>query len=41
MIERAVIHVGGPPGAGKTTLIESLLRSYEGPVLVARCVRVG
>jgi uridine kinase len=39
MIERAVVHVGGPPGAGKTTLIESLLRSYDGLVLVARCVR--
>jgi hypothetical protein len=39
MIERAVIHVGGPPGAGKTMLIESLLRSYDGLVLVARCVR--
>lgn len=38
MIERAVIHVGGPPGAGKTTLVESLLRSYDGLVLVARCV---
>ena len=35
MIERAVINVGGPPGAGKTTLIESLLRSYDGLVLVA------
>lgn len=39
MIERAVVHVGGPAGAGKTTLIESLLRSYDGLVLVARCVR--
>ncbi len=38
MIERAVIHVAGTPGAGKTTLIESLLRSYDGLVLVARCV---
>ncbi len=39
MIERAYIHVGGPAGAGKTTLVEALLASYRGPVLVARCVR--
>ena len=39
MIERALIHVAGPAGAGKTTLIESLLRAYDGCVLVARCMR--
>ena len=39
MIERAVVHVGDPPGAGKTTLIGSFLRSYDGLVLVARCLR--
>ena len=39
MISRAVIQVGGSAGAGKTTLIESLLRAYDGWVLVARCTR--
>ena len=39
MRSRPIIHVGGPAGAGKTTLIESLLRAYDGPVLVARCSR--
>lgn len=39
MIERAYIHVGGPAGAGKTSLVEAVLASYDGPVLVARCLR--
>lgn len=36
MIERALIHVAGPPGAGKTALVEALLRTVDGPVI---CVR--
>ncbi len=39
MIERSFIHVGGQPGAGKTTLIDHLLRSFDGFVSVARCHR--
>ena len=35
MIERALIHVAGPPGGGKTTLIEQLLAAESG----ASCVR--
>jgi len=39
MRERALIHVAGPPGSGKTTFIEAILSAAAGPVLVARCVR--
>jgi hypothetical protein len=39
MIERAYIQVMGPPGSGKTTLVERLLESYDGWASVARCVR--
>lgn len=41
MVERALVHVAGPGGAGKTTLIEALLRSRPGLVNVGRCVRDG
>lgn len=41
MIERAFIHVTGPAGGGKTTLIERLLASRHGEALaVARCTQV-
>jgi hypothetical protein len=39
MIHRAVIHIGGPPGAGKTTLVERFLHSTDDSVVVARCRR--
>jgi hypothetical protein len=39
MIERAFIHVGGPPGAGKTTFIEAMLAAGDALTLVARCLR--
>ncbi len=39
MIERALIHVAGPAGSGKTTFIESMLHGLDGPVLAARCIR--
>jgi hypothetical protein len=39
VIERAYIHVGGPAGAGKTTFVETLLRSIDRCWLAARCVR--
>lgn len=41
MIERALIHVAGPTGAGKTTLIEHLLRyaCRSRSLLAARCIR--
>ena len=40
MIERALIHVTGPVGAGKSTLIEQLLRSCGNrSLVVARCSR--
>ena len=39
MIERAVIHVGGPPGSGKTALIEAVLARCGLIVLAARCRR--
>lgn len=40
MIDRTYIHVAGPPKVGKTTLIEHLLRTFDGFVLVARCQQV-
>ena len=39
MIERAFVHVAGPPGCGKTTFIESMLRAAGGLICAARCVR--
>ena len=44
MIQRTFIHVSGPTGSGKTTLVEALLGSGDWPILVARCLgdeRVG
>ena len=39
MIERALIHVGGPAGSGKTTFIEAMLTGTDALVIAARCVR--
>ena len=39
MRERALIHVAGPKGAGKTTFIETMLGSADEWILAARCVR--
>ncbi len=39
MRERAVIHVAGPRGAGKTTFIEAILGDTGAFVLAARCIR--
>ncbi len=39
MIRRAFILVAGPAGAGKTTLIEHLLRSEMRTLIAARCIR--
>lgn len=39
MIERAFVHVGGPPGSGKTTFIEAMLAGAGVLTLAARCLR--
>lgn len=39
MIQRALIHVDGPPGAGKTTLVEALFARPEHMIIAVRCVR--
>jgi hypothetical protein len=39
MIERAFVHVGGPPGSGKTTFIEAILAGTDALALAARCLR--
>ncbi|MGI8610390.1 MAG: hypothetical protein ACR2MY_14405 [Candidatus Dormibacteria bacterium] len=39
MIERAFIHIGGPAGSGKTTLVEAILAASSETILVARCSR--
>ena len=39
MRERALIHVGGPEGSGKTAFVETLLEALDVWVLAARCVR--
>jgi Ni2+-binding GTPase involved in maturation of urease and hydrogenase len=37
--DRALIHVGGPKGAGKTAFIEQILGGAGEWILAARCVR--
>jgi hypothetical protein len=37
--QRALIHVDGPPGAGKTTLVEVLLAHTDYMITAVRCVR--
>lgn len=39
MRQRALIHVGGSEGAGKTTFVEALLQASDGFILAARCLR--
>jgi len=39
MIQRAIIHVDGPPGVGKTTFVERLLHATDQEILAARCHR--
>ncbi len=39
MRERALLHVAGPRGAGKTTFIEAMIRAATDVILAARCVR--
>ena len=39
VIERALIHVAGPPGAGKTALVVQFLRRAGRLVAAARCIR--
>lgn len=39
MRQRALVHVGGPPGAGKTTLVEAVSVDFAPFVLAARCIR--
>jgi hypothetical protein len=39
MIERAYIHVAGPEGSGKTTLVDAILRAFDGPAITVRCRR--
>jgi hypothetical protein len=39
MIQRALIHIDGPPGAGKTTLVEALLARTDHMIAAVRCVR--
>lgn len=39
MRQRAFIQIGGPPGAGKTTLVETLLAHIDHMIIAARCTR--
>lgn len=39
MIERAYIHVTGPEGSGKTTLVEVILGAFDRPAITVRCRR--
>ncbi len=38
-MRRALVHAGGPKGAGKTTLVEAILNGVDGLFIVARCFR--
>jgi hypothetical protein len=38
VIQRAFIHLAGPPGFGKTAFVEALLAADDGPTLIARCI---
>jgi molybdopterin-guanine dinucleotide biosynthesis protein len=39
VISRAIIHIDGPPGAGKTAFVERLLGALDESVLAVRCRR--
>jgi uridine kinase len=39
MIPRVIVHIDGPPGAGKTAFVERLLGALDGWVLAVRCRR--
>jgi hypothetical protein len=39
MIQRALIHVQGPDGCGKTAFVEALLAAGDAPMIVGRCTR--
>jgi hypothetical protein len=39
VISRVIIHLDGPPGAGKTAFVERLLGALDGWVLAVRCGR--
>jgi len=39
VIQRAIIHVAGPAGSGKTTFVEAILSASDAAILAARCVR--
>jgi hypothetical protein len=39
VIERAYIHVAGPERSGKTTLVEAILATFDGPTITVRCRR--
>lgn len=39
MRQRALIHVDGPPGAGKTALVEALLTHTDHMITTTRCLR--
>ena len=39
MRERAIIHVAGPAGSGKTAFIEAVLAATEALILAVRCIR--
>jgi thymidylate kinase len=39
MMQRALIHVDGPDGCGKTAFVEALLTAGDAPMIVGRCTR--